>query len=119
MASKIDETKKKKKVEDDGIPEMYLKMKSIVLSNGIEKSDNDDRTYHRIVLKNKLEVLLISDPDTDKSAAALDVHVGHFSDPDDFPGLAHFLEHMLFLGTKKYYSSFWRSWLRIRKGKSC
>ncbi len=24
------------------------------------------------------------------------------SDPDDFPGLAHFCEHMLFLGTERY-----------------
>lgn len=28
-------------------------------------------------------------------------HAGHLSDPDDFPGLAHFCEHMLFLGTEK------------------
>lgn len=29
-------------------------------------------------------------------------HVGYMSDPDDLPGLAHFCEHMLFLGTEKY-----------------
>ena len=28
-----------------------------------------------------------------QSAAALCVGVGSFSDPDDVPGLAHFLEH--------------------------
>lgn len=27
---------------------------------------------------------------------------GSLSDPDDLPGLAHFCEHMLFLGTEKY-----------------
>lgn len=32
----------------------------------------------------------------------MDVAVGHFSDPPELPGLAHFLEHMLFLGTEKY-----------------
>jgi len=32
----------------------------------------------------------------------MDVHVGSFADPAEWPGLAHFLEHMLFLGTKKY-----------------
>lgn len=26
------------------------------------------------------------------------------SDPDDLPGLAHFCEHMLFMGTEKYPS---------------
>ena len=30
------------------------------------------------------------------------VAVGQFSDPDSLPGLAHFLEHMLFMGTEKY-----------------
>jgi len=32
----------------------------------------------------------------------MDVHVGHFSDPASLPGLAHFCEHMLFLGTQAY-----------------
>lgn len=32
----------------------------------------------------------------------MDIHVGHFQNPDELPGLAHLLEHMLFLGTKKY-----------------
>lgn len=40
--------------------------------------------------------------ETERAAAALDVHVGHFSDPASLPGLAHFCEHMLFLGTKAY-----------------
>lgn len=33
------------------------------------------------------KVLLISDPDTKTSAAAMDVHVGHFSDPGVVPKL--------------------------------
>lgn len=37
-----------------------------------------------------------------KSAAALCIGVGSFSDPDDIPGFAHFLEHMVFLGSEKY-----------------
>ena len=49
-----------------------------------------------------MEVLLISDPKTEKASAAVDVNVGYFLDPDYLPGLAHFLEHMLFLGTEKY-----------------
>ncbi|TNM95254.1 hypothetical protein fugu_016337 [Takifugu bimaculatus] len=40
----------------------------------------------------------------DNSAAALCVGVGSFSDPDDLPGLAHFLEHMVFMGSEKYPS---------------
>ncbi|KAF8931622.1 Metalloenzyme, LuxS/M16 peptidase-like protein [Dissophora ornata] len=68
----------------------------------IEKSLNDDRFYQLIRLRNDLEVLLIHDPSVDKSAAALDVHVGHLSDPKNLQGLAHFLEHLLFMGTAKY-----------------
>ncbi|KAF9941217.1 Insulinase (Peptidase M16) [Modicella reniformis] len=41
-------------------------------------------------------------PNVDKSAAALDVHVGHLCDPINLQGLAHFLEHLLFMGTVKY-----------------
>lgn len=70
----------------------------------IPKSPRDDRQYRGLQLKNEMKVLVISDPSTDKSAAAMDVHIGNLSDPDDFPGLAHFCEHMLFLGTEKYPS---------------
>lgn len=70
--------------------------------DNIIKSPEDKRLYKALELKNKLKVLIISDPDTDKSAASLDVCVGSLSDPDELPGLAHFCEHMLFLGTEKY-----------------
>uniref|UniRef100_A0A8B9L818 Nardilysin a (N-arginine dibasic convertase) n=1 Tax=Astyanax mexicanus TaxID=7994 RepID=A0A8B9L818_ASTMX len=39
-----------------------------------------------------------------QSAAALCIGVGSFSDPDDLPGFAHFLEHMVFMGSEKYPS---------------
>ncbi|XP_061158123.1 nardilysin-like isoform X2 [Syngnathus typhle] len=39
-----------------------------------------------------------------QSAAALCVGVGSFSDPADLPGLAHFLEHMVSMGSEKYPS---------------
>lgn len=65
-------------------------------------SPNDTRHYRTLTLDNGLEVLLISDPDADKAAAAMNVAVGSDQNPDATPGLAHFLEHMLFLGTDKY-----------------
>jgi len=68
----------------------------------INKGQIDQREYQYLTLPNQLRVLLISDNSADKAAASLDVHVGSSDDPADREGLAHFLEHMLFLGTKKY-----------------
>lgn len=68
----------------------------------IKKSPHDRRQYKGIYLDNGLKVLLVSDPNAEKAAAALNVEVGSFNNPADREGLAHFLEHMLFLGTKKY-----------------
>uniref|UniRef100_UPI00065018B8 insulinase family protein n=1 Tax=Halomonas sp. PR-M31 TaxID=1471202 RepID=UPI00065018B8 len=65
-------------------------------------SPNDQRDYRTLTLDNGLEVLLISDPDADKAAAAMNVSVGSDQNPESIPGLAHFLEHMLFLGTERY-----------------
>ncbi|KAG5555694.1 hypothetical protein RHGRI_006366 [Rhododendron griersonianum] len=68
----------------------------------ILKPRTDNREYRRIVLDNFLEALLISDPDTDKCAASMDVRIGSFCDPDGLEGLAHFLEHMLFYASEKF-----------------
>lgn len=61
-----------------------------------------ERKVRKIQLDNGLQAILISDPKTDQSAAALAVQAGSWQDPDAYPGIAHFLEHMLFLGTNKY-----------------
>jgi len=74
-------------------------------SGGILKSPADKREYRAITLDNGLKAMLISDATTDRAAAALDVYVGSGNDPLDRHGLAHYLEHMLFLGTKKYPDS--------------
>lgn len=68
----------------------------------IEQSQNDDRSYRLVKLDNGLEALVISDPRTDKSAAGISVRVGHLSDPENAQGMAHFCEHLLFMGTEKY-----------------
>ncbi|XP_059421799.1 insulin-degrading enzyme isoform X1 [Carassius carassius] len=68
----------------------------------IIRSPEDKREYRGLEFTNGLKAVLISDPTTDKSSAALDVHIGSLSDPENISGLAHFCEHMLFLGTKKY-----------------
>ena len=62
----------------------------------------DSAVFRRFTLDNGLKVLLVSDPKFNKSGAALAVQTGQIDDPADREGLAHFLEHMLFLGTEKY-----------------
>ncbi|XP_020086086.1 nardilysin-like isoform X2 [Ananas comosus] len=42
------------------------------------------------------------DSPTKKAAAAVCVEMGSFSDPSKAQGLAHFLEHMLFMGSSEY-----------------
>ena len=91
----------------------------------IIKSPTDLKDYKLIQLENGLKALLISDTTYDlkkldqeelevengatnsqtglkKSAASLRIEVGSYSDPEELPGLAHFLEHMVFMGSKKY-----------------
>lgn len=74
------------------------------------RSASDKKNYELIHLGSGLEVLLISrDATTDagessgsKAAAALSVETGSFADPSITEGCAHFLEHMLFMGSDKY-----------------
>lgn len=65
-------------------------------------SPSDPYQYHALVLPNGIKTLLIQTPNTDKAAAAMTVPVGSGDDPKGREGLAHFLEHMLFLGTERY-----------------
>lgn len=76
-----------------------------------------ERKTAKIVLPNGLEALLISDPGSDLSAAALAVEAGSWQDPIERPGLAHYTEHMLFLGSKTYPSETgFRSYVDDRGG---
>eukprot|EP00913_Durusdinium_trenchii_P018813 g17680.t1 len=68
----------------------------------IHKPDAHRREYAYFELPNQLKVVVGSDPHCDKAGAALTVNTGLCDERKDLPGLAHFLEHMLFTGTKKY-----------------
>lgn len=61
-----------------------------------------NRKTAKIKLENGLTVFIISDPEIKESAAAMAVNVGSWDDPKEYPGIAHFTEHMLFQGTNKY-----------------
>jgi len=82
-----------------------VRIPSIVIADddAFVKPLPDKRQYRSIRLgSNLLQVLLISDPNTDTEAAAVHLRSGHFHDPINRAGLAHFHEHCLFLGTNKY-----------------
>ena len=73
---------------------------SIITSIVKSKSDKFDCLIK--ILPNGLKALLISDPETETSSASLGVNIGSLSDKPDEMGLAHFCEHLLFMGTEKY-----------------
>jgi insulysin len=68
----------------------------------VKQSKVDKRDYLGIELSNKLRCIIVKDTEEKISAASMTVGVGNLSDPTEYQGLAHFLEHMLFLGSEKY-----------------
>jgi coenzyme PQQ biosynthesis probable peptidase PqqF len=60
---------------------------------------------HTETLANGLRVTLRHVPGLKRSAAALRVAAGSHDVPLEWPGLAHFLEHLLFLGTERFPTS--------------
>ncbi|XP_071570318.1 insulin-degrading enzyme-like isoform X2 [Temnothorax nylanderi] len=52
-----------------------------------------------LTLKNKMKVILINDRNvSNKFSVALDIHIGSFADPNNFPGLANLCQQMTILG---------------------
>lgn len=72
------------------------------LDMGILVPKFDKRLFKRMLLPNMIETILIHDPKTKTGSAAISVAVGSNNNPRDIKGLAHLLEHMLFLGSSKY-----------------
>jgi secreted Zn-dependent insulinase-like peptidase len=66
------------------------------------KPPYDKREFRHLTLSNELEVIVVSDPQATIAGAAMSVGVGSYSEPKRIPGIAHLLEHMLFLGSRKY-----------------
>lgn len=74
------------------------------------KSKGDQKTYRLIKLKNGIKAILVRKVNDTSSgsdsevlaAAALTVGIGSFDDPPNALGLAHFLEHMVHMGSQKY-----------------
>ncbi|KAG4303768.1 hypothetical protein PORY_002829 [Pneumocystis oryctolagi] len=73
-----------------------------VLSEVFDKPLSDRLNYRLIQISNGMKIMLISDPGSDRAGASVSVGAGSFSDPKEYPGMAHFCEHLVFMGTKKY-----------------
>mmetsp|Transcript_15246 Transcript_15246/g.27671 ORF Transcript_15246/g.27671 Transcript_15246/m.27671 type:complete len:1041 (-) Transcript_15246:645-3767(-) len=85
----------------------------------IIKGDADYRTYRPLVLENGITILLAHDPQSKNFAASVSVHAGASADPRALPGLAHFCEHMCFLGSKAYpEENEYKQYLAQHGGKS-
>ena len=53
-----------------------------------------------LILPNGLRVMVCHTPHINETNVSMSVRAGHFYDPDDCHGLAHLLEHMLFMGSR-------------------
>lgn len=65
-------------------------------------SKHDQRSYVHYVAPSGLRVLLVQDQHCKNAAAAMSIAAGHFDDPAETFGLAHLLEHVLFLGSEQF-----------------
>lgn len=68
----------------------------------ITKPKFDKRSFHGSQLTNGIKYIIVNDSHLEKSYVTVSINVGSYSNPEGYDGLAHFLEHMLFLGSKKY-----------------
>lgn len=66
----------------------------------ITKPIDDYNDYNIITLKNGIDVILTSSNKVINTFVSVTINVGYYQ--DTIPGIAHFLEHMLFMGTKNY-----------------
>jgi len=63
---------------------------------------NETRIFDTELLQNGIKTVYVYDPDLVRTIVSVAVNVGSLANPKEYQGLAHFLEHMLFLGSKKY-----------------
>lgn len=70
----------------------------------IIKPVTDKNDYLSNVLDNGVRLVAIHNPNISTSSISVNVGAGSMQDPKDMQGLAHFLEHMLFMGSEKYPS---------------
>jgi len=72
----------------------------------------------KVRLASGLEMYLISDQAASESSVALSIEAGSWDNPTEFPGMAHFVEHLIFLGNRAFPNeSEYFKFLNERKGE--
>ena len=86
-----------------------MESKAYVGDCHFEQSERDLNDYQTFTLENGLQCLLIQDNNSKElgeggimASVSLAVNCGCLNDPMERQGLAHFLEHMIFMGSSKY-----------------
>ena len=68
----------------------------------IHTSPNSADNYSYFQLPNSLPIVWIHNPNFQKTAFSMAVRAGSYFDPPDYQGLAHLLEHSVFLGSEEF-----------------
>jgi insulysin len=93
-------------------------MKTSPLPNVI-KGSSDWRHFRPLLLSNGITCLLVNDKESKTTACSVSVGVGASADPRKLSGLAHFTEHMCFLGSEAYpEENEFKSYLSAHGGRS-
>ncbi len=68
----------------------------------IDKSKNDERVIKYFVLDNNIKCVSVYDKNIIRSYVSVCVNIGSLANKDYYEGIAHLLEHMCFITSKKY-----------------
>lgn len=72
-------------------------------ATGVAKAASDGRQFLAFpIAETGLQVMVVQDSSASTAAAALCVGAGHMLDPPTVPGLHHFLEHMIGMGSATF-----------------
>eukprot|EP00397_Hematodinium_sp_SG-2012_P006925 GEMP01006962.1.p1 GENE.GEMP01006962.1~~GEMP01006962.1.p1 ORF type:complete len:1062 (+),score=226.15 GEMP01006962.1:484-3669(+) len=83
----------------------------------LQQSKLDNRVYRFGELSNGLKFVIVQDPKASEAGFSVDVSAGTYDSPKTLPGLPHFLEHMLFLGSKRFPEG-WEEYIGKHGGMS-
>lgn len=90
------------KMSDEKLQAESLSPKYVPSVQDLHSYPTDNRKYRLIKLANGLTVFLIENNKAELSKVLMKISVGYLDEPKTYPGLAHFLEHMVFMGSERF-----------------